>query len=115
MSSSPERAGRDLLNRWNDSSAEIQVVLTGGGVIGFTIQGIVSGFVDDRLGVVGSKCECVLDLTDADFIDVATEETLIELGLSPEAYSETITISLAPFGKLVLSLLPLLRPDPRPN
>ena len=87
MSSSLERAGRDLLKIWNDSSIEIQVALTGGGVIGFRLEGKVEGLAAGKLHVIGAKCDCVLDLSDANFVDVVTEEGLKQLGLSPEAYS----------------------------
>jgi hypothetical protein len=116
MSSSDENAGRALLNRWNAVSAEIQVSFTTeGGAIGFRIEGIVSAFAEDRLFVSGSRCECFVNLSDGSFRDVVSREGLERLGLPTETYGESATVSLAPHGRCVLTALPQLRPDPRPN
>jgi hypothetical protein len=115
MSWAEEKAGRELLNKWNASSQEIQISLTGERALWFRFEGTFSEFLKDKLHVAGVKCECVLDLSEVTFQDVVTENRIQQSELSPESYPESVTISLAPVGKFVLSTLPPLRADSRPN
>lgn len=115
MSSSEEAAALALISKWNDCSSEIQVVLTGGDEFRFRIEGAIEDWLDGKLRVAGSKCDCFLDLSEASFRDVVTEEGMKESGLSPETYPESVTVTLLPVGKFMLSALPKLRPDFRPN
>jgi len=117
MSSSQDSLGFALLNKWKASSSEIQVSFsTADSIALVTGKGVVIELSSDgQLLVESSKFRAFLNLSNASFETVITAEGIEQSGLSPEAYGESITISLPPLGKCELSALPRLQPAIHPN
>jgi len=115
MISSDDSDGRALLKKWKDSPEEIIVSLSVSAAFGLRLRGTIEEFAEGNLRIVSGKSECWMDLSDALFLNVVTEETITASGFSAEAYPESVTVTVPPFGNFVFSALPPLRSDARPN
>jgi hypothetical protein len=115
---SEHEAGRQLLNKWKAVAAKVDVqFIAVDGAFELKMCGTVSPMpgTDELVQILGSGCELTIDYSDAGFKYVATDAGLEQAGLSAEAYSEGVTISLAPIGNCLIQAVPKLRPASQSN
>jgi hypothetical protein len=70
---------------------------------------------EEMLLISCSGCELRIDYSEASFRDLILDAGLQQAGLSTEAYSECVTICLAPAGNCLIQAVPKLRPNCQSN
>lgn len=94
--------GFRLLNKWKTNGAEIRLSFSGiDNKWSISGAGIIVGVDTETMRFTGAGFELFLDLRDADFENVGTEEVFRRLGLDPEEYTESAEIWLGSGDKAI--------------
>jgi hypothetical protein len=115
---SEDEAGRRLLNKWKAVAAKVNVQFVAvDRALELKMCGTVSPMpdVDELVQILGSACELNINYSEASFKYVVTDAGLEQDNRSVEAYSESVTISLAPIGDCTIQAVAKLRPDSQSN
>jgi len=107
MTSSDESAGRELLQTWKRTSRPIRVQFSSSGeTFAMDGRGRITELDTEALSIEGEGFGLLLSLTGARFKSVGSAERILEVGLDPSRYSETIELLLGDMERLVLAALP---------
>jgi hypothetical protein len=103
MRSSHDHEGFKLLEKWNTSRTEIHLSFNGlGNKLSLSGMGVVTAFDQGGFGFAGADFEFLLDLSDAAFENVGTDEAFSKRGLDPSQHTESAEICLGNGGKVIL-------------
>jgi hypothetical protein len=106
MRSSQENAGFVLLNKWKtkleSTGRATSINVSFSGVVTFFGVGVISFLDKKELRVTGVGFNLTLNLTEADFENVVTEEYLRSRGADPLLCGEGMTV-VSEWGKILLS------------
>jgi len=102
MRSSQDNEGFKLLNKWNTSAPPIRVSFNGiGNKLSLSATGVVAAFDGEGMRFAGAGFELILDLSDAAFGNVGTEEVFRAMGLDAPRYPESAEILLGSGDRVV--------------
>ena len=103
MRSSHDHEGFKLLSKWNSSRTAIHLSFNGlSNKLSLSGMGVLTAFDQGGLGFAGEEFEFLLDLSDAAFENVGTNEAFCKRGLDPSQHAESAEICLGSGGKVIL-------------